>query len=81
MQLINKETGFVLVEYKKDTTIFHDRFLAKQMAQRGILIPPALRSAFENKQVIRLNDPLFQKAFKEVYFPLSIHSPAFEWID
>jgi hypothetical protein len=79
MQLVNVKTGFIVVEYKKDKTIFHDRFLEQEMKQRGIIIPPHLQKDFGNKPVVRLNDKEFQKAFKEIYYQLSLNHQTYHW--
>lgn len=79
MQLINVKTGFVLVEYKGAKTLFHDRFLEQSMKKQGILIPPFKRDDFGGKTVVRLGDKDFQKAFKEIYYPLSMNPRTYQW--
>jgi len=49
------------------------------MKERGIIIPLSRRADFEGKQSIRLDDPLFYKAFAEIYVPQSIASPIYQW--
>ncbi len=78
MKLVNTKSGFVVVEYQGDKTIFHDRILEKEMRVRGITIPPALRSEYGGKSAVRLNEKEFQKAFKEIYCKQAFHSP-FAW--
>lgn len=79
MKLINIKTGFVVVEFVNGKAEFHDRFLEKEMEETGILIPPAFAPSFENKEVIFLTDPLFEKAFMEVYYPLCIANAVYRW--
>jgi hypothetical protein len=79
MKLVNTKTGFVVVEFKQGKAEFHDRFLAAEMEETGILIPPALNKSFEEKEVIFLGDPLFEKAFIEIYYPLCIANSVYQW--
>lgn len=79
MKLINTQTQFVIVEFKNGQPQFYDRFLEKEMQQRGISIPLDQRPAFHGKKTIYLSDPEFQKAFIEIYVPLSIASPIYQW--
>ena len=79
MKLVNTKTGFVLVEFKNGQPSFSDRFLEAEMKERGIAIPAARKNDFQGKETICLSDPLFQKAFVEIYVPLSIASPLYQW--
>lgn len=79
MKLINTKTGYILVEFKEGKTLFHDRFLEAEMLEKGVFIPKNRRSDFQGKQMIKLDDPLFQKAFKEIYVPLTIASSLYQW--
>ena len=79
MKLVNRKTGFVVVEFLQGKVEFHDRFLESEMKETGILIPPALASQYEGKEVIFLGEPLFEKAFVEVYYPLCIANSVYQW--
>ena len=80
MKLVHSVTGFVVVEFSQEgKPAFNDRFLKAEMEEQGILIPPSMRTQFNNQEVVYLDDPLFSKAFVEVYFPLCIADPAYEW--
>jgi hypothetical protein len=79
MKLINMKTGFVVVEFKSGKAQFYDRFLEAEMKETGILIPPSMASSFGDKEVIFLNDPFFEKAFIEVYYPLCIAHTVYQW--
>lgn len=79
MKLVNTKTGFVVVEFQDGKAQFHDRFLEAEMKETGILIPPALVSNYQDKEVIFLGDPLFEKAFIEVYYPLCIANVVYQW--
>jgi hypothetical protein len=79
MKLVNTNTGFVVVEFKNGQPLFHDRFLKEEMADRGIAIPPSRKADFEGKDAVFPGDSLFQKAFAEIYVPLSIASPIYQW--
>lgn len=79
MKLINTKTGFVVVEFNQGKVEFHDRFLEAEMKETGILIPPPFLKSFEEKEVIYLGDPLFEKAFLEIYYPLCIANTVYQW--
>ncbi len=81
MKLVDTKTGHVVIEFIDHNPKFHSRFLEKVLTAEGILIPPPLRKEFEDKEVIFVDDPLFEKAFKEVYLPfcLSTRGSTYEW--
>jgi hypothetical protein len=79
MKLVNTKTGFVVVEFKQGKAEFHDRFLEAEMKETGILIPPSFVSQYQGKEVILLTDPLFEKAFIEIYYPLCIANVVYQW--
>jgi len=63
-KLINISTQYVIVEFSDDKPpLFQDKYLEAMFKDRGIVIPPALVSKFQNKEAIHLDDPLFKKAF------------------
>jgi hypothetical protein len=81
MKLVQKETGDVVIEFKDNTAIFHSRFLEKALKEDGVLIPPAMRAEFGGKEVVFVDDPLFEKAFVEVYWPfyMKAANSSYEW--
>lgn len=79
MKLINLKSQFVVVEYCGDKTIINDRILEKEMILRGVAIPPPLRSEFNGKDSVRLDDKEFQKAFKEIYSPQVFNPKGYNW--
>ena len=81
MQLVDKNTGKVILEFRDEAVIFHSPFLEAQFEERGIPIPLAMQALFEGKQEIFLGDPLFQKAFVEVYLPFYMAgaNSSYEW--
>ena len=79
MKLVNTQSGFVVVEFTDGKVRFGDRFLEAEMKESGIRIPPNKRSEFQGKETVLLGEPLFQKAFEEIYVPLTIASPAYRW--
>lgn len=81
MKLVNLKSQFVVVEYSGKETIFHDKILEKEMKERGVLIPQALRDRFGGKANIRMADPEFQVAFKEVFCPNVFNPQNFEWTE
>lgn len=79
MKLINTKTGFVVVEFQNGKVQFHDRFLEAEMKETGILIPPIHLKEYDGKEVIYMGDPLFEKAFVEIYYPLCIAHSLYQW--
>jgi hypothetical protein len=79
MKLIHVKSRFVVAEYEGEKTKIHDRILEKEMGIRGIMIPPALRSEYEGKAVVRLIDKEFQKAFKELYSAQAFNPKNYRW--
>lgn len=80
MKLVNIQTGYTVVEFLDDGTVqFNDRFLEAEMKELGILIPPSLSESFEGKEFVYFGDPLFKRAFKEVYYPYSISTSIYKW--
>ena len=79
MKLVNLKKQFVVVEYKEEQTLIHDKILEQEMKEGGVLIPPALRERFGGKTNVRLTDPEFQVAFKEVFCPNIFNLRNFEW--
>lgn len=79
MKLIHKNTGFTVVEIQKNTVHIKDPFLEKQLKLKGIAIPEFLRPEYNGKPVITMDDPLFSKAFTEVYLPLYLGENSYEW--
>ena len=78
MKLVKKETGQTIVEFKDHKAIFHSKFLEKVLSNEGILIPPVLRHEFDGKEIIFIDDPLFEQAFVQIYCRFNLDS-SYEW--
>lgn len=79
MKLVNQKTGFVIAELNPMQLQIYDPILKKEMQSRGILIPPFLRKSFQGKKRVRLLDPNFQKAFREIYYEFSLDHEVYIW--
>ncbi len=79
MKLVNTKSGFVVAELTDGKVRFGDRFLEAEMKESGIRIPANRAADFEGKEIVLLGDPLFQKAFVEIYVPLTIASSTYRW--
>lgn len=79
MRLVNKNTHNPLVEFNEDKIIFHNKFLEQEMKHVGIAIPNGLRGVFHGRDYIFLGDLDFPKAFREVYFIVSMNPETFLW--
>ncbi|HSX38622.1 MAG TPA: hypothetical protein VLE95_07320 [Chlamydiales bacterium] len=78
-KLVNMETGSIIVEFSNDTIRFHDYFLKAEMKQSGIYIPHFKKNYFDEKEIVYLGDPLFKKAFIEIYYPICIGNATYQW--
>lgn len=78
-KLIHVKSNFTLVEFIGQDTVFHDRILEKEMTERGVLIPPALRGLYNGKEAIRLGEEEFQRAFKEIFSINIFDSSNYAW--
>lgn len=78
-RLINMETGHVILEIIQDKIGFFNPFMADEMKESGIYIPPSKSWDFEDKQIVYLDDPLFKKAFIHVYYPQCMANSSYEW--
>lgn len=68
----------ILASYDEQTGVVEikNQFMAKGLTRIGIPIPPAQQSEFGDREVVKLEpgkaNPLFAKAFKELYAPQNI---------
>ena len=79
MRLINKKNQKPIVEFRGTQTIFHSKFLEREMRELGILIPHGLRGSYHGKDCIYLGDTEFQQAFKEIYYLTYMNDSEFKW--
>lgn len=68
MKLINPSNKNIILEFDEDKTVIYNPSLKEAMETNGIVVPPYLFPTY-NQEVVRLGDLLFQKAFREIYFP------------
>ncbi|MCC5832766.1 MAG: hypothetical protein JJU12_06970 [Chlamydiales bacterium] len=47
----------------------------------GIPVPHGLRGVYKGKDYVRLGDPEFQQAFKEIYYLTAMNPDKFQWLD
>ncbi|MBY0530255.1 MAG: hypothetical protein K2P51_08750 [Rhabdochlamydiaceae bacterium] len=78
-KLVHVKTNFTVVEFIGEDTIIHDAVLAKEMLERGVLIPPALQGLYHGKEAIRLGEEEFQRAFKEIFCVNIFSSSNYVW--
>ncbi len=79
MKLVNKNTDYVVVEFNDGKATFNDKYFELMFKERGIVVPPAKQKEFQNKRVIFLNDPLFEKAFREIFYPHAMDRSTYQW--
>lgn len=81
MRLVNLKSNKPIVEFRGEETVFYNKFLEKEMRMLGIPIPSGLRGDFEGKDTVYLENQNFQKAFKEIYYPVAMGAHLFRWIE
>lgn len=81
MRLVNLQSNKPIVEFRGDEVVFHNKFLEKEMRLLGIPIPNGLRGDFEGQDTVYLESKNFQRAFKEIYYPVAMGSHLFRWTD
>jgi hypothetical protein len=79
MKLVDTRTNSVEVEYQDNITLFSNKYLEREMAEIGISIPPFLVADYKGRRVIKKGDPLFQQAFKDIYYFLNMDSERYKW--
>lgn len=79
MRLINKKTAKPLVEIHQGQVRFYSEFLEKQMQLMGIEIPHGLQVQYAGKTHVLLGDPLFARAFREIYYIHYMDASQFRW--
>ena len=81
MRLVNKNNDFVVVEFKGNNTVIYDNLLKKEMEEVGVQIPYVFRAHYGGKLVVKFGDDLFQRAFKEVFYPSKLNQETYRWED
>lgn len=79
MRLVEIATNFPVVEFNEKKTVFHNKYLEKEMSMVGISVPPFLASKFPGKKIVKLNDDLFQQAFTEIFFKFNMDTSKYKW--
>lgn len=80
-KLVNMETGSVVVEFVNGKVQFTDWFLEIEMKKNGIYIPASIKQDFDGKEIVYMDDPIFERAFIDVYYPLCIANSLYQWQD
>jgi len=81
MKLIHVKTNDPVVELDKEKTKIFSEMMEWDMKNNGIAIPEYLQEQFNDQFVVFFDDPLFPKAFKEVYYELRMNQDEYKWID
>lgn len=81
MKLIDVRSKETVVELNENGPRFPSEIMEWDMMHNGIAIPPYLQSEYDGKFIVFLDDPLFQKAFREIYFEFRMDHDNYQWID
>jgi len=78
--LLNKSLNFEVLTIEDDgSVIIHDHFFKVNMQTQGVDIPAFLQDAYHHQDKVKLGDPLFAKAFQEVYWPMNMNPENYVW--
>ncbi|MBM3197732.1 MAG: hypothetical protein FJZ58_00560 [Chlamydiae bacterium] len=79
MKLVAINPYEVIAEFIEDRVVIHRPLLQKEMEKIGIAVPSYKRESFAGKAIVKLDDPLFAKAFQEVFFALKMNTALYRW--
>lgn len=85
--VIDKETKkeTIFASFTPESIKFAREQFQKNMETIGVQIPPQQRKDFQSRSVVYLNnkDPekrkLFERAFREIYYPLHLPKDEYQW--
>lgn len=80
IKLVNTKTGSVFVEFKNGHPQFYNWLLEAILKDWGVSIPYPVLEQFEGKYTIFPDDPLFEKAFVEIYYERHLNDPCYQWV-
>ena len=80
MRLIHKKSRFNIITLEENTILINDPFLKKELLYKGISIPLYKRSEYGMKSSIKMEDPLFLKAFKEIFVKTRFSDSSYIWL-
>ena len=69
------------MEIHGERVTFHEPFLEAALTQEGISIPGPSQAEFDGKGIVTVEDSDFARAFRDVYYPLSMNSDTSVWRD
>jgi len=64
-----------------EPAVFANPYIQKGFENSGIAIPPGLVPDYNGKQFVYLEDPEFEKAFRELYFALEMDQDVYRLIE
>lgn len=81
MKLVHVKSNDPVVELNKSDTKIFSEIMDWDMKNNGIAIPEYLQEDYNDQFVVFFDDPLFQKAFKEVYYAFRMNHEEYKWVD
>jgi len=79
MRLFAIQNNECVAEFTSSKTVIHRPLLQKEMQKIGIAIPTYRQKSFEGKKIIKMDDPLFAKAFREIFFAHHMNTTLYRW--
>ncbi len=81
MKIIQVKEGTEFMSIKPgETAKFTNPYIQKGFEEFGIIIPPALVKDYAGKERVYLDDPEFEKAFRELYFAFEMDQNEYKLI-
>lgn len=81
MKLINVSSNAIIAEISGNKIYFASAMMEEDMALNGIAIPEYLQGDYNDQFLVLLDDPLFPKAFKEVYYKYRMNHEENKWLE
>lgn len=81
MKIINKRDNTEFMHIKDGKPYFTNQYVGMAFAQQGIFIPSGMRDEYGGKDMVRLNDVEFEKAFRELYYGVEMEHDVFVLIE
>jgi hypothetical protein len=82
MKIINLKDNTEFMSVKRgETAKFANPYIQKGFEEFGIIIPPALVKDYSGKERVYLDDPEFEKAFRELYFAFEMDPGEYQLVE
>lgn len=82
MRIINIATNAEFMHiHSGELAQFTNKYIQQGFEEHGIVIPPGLREEYSGKSMVYLEDPEFEKAFRNLYFSSEMDHNTYQLIE